>query len=720
MDWEILYVNDHPCPHRIVRMPGDGSCLFYSLSFSMYGNTESSYDIRLAIVEYVVAYWDEFKIYTCDEYGDPYINTDLYSTAMVKTTTYGSVSELMAAAALYPYENGLLRGSFGGDYGNLVKRLRFSGSYLGGHYEVLLPEVPREVLLSEAPPNDNNTNKNNTNLPKKGRRPKKVIGRPKTSSLSRSQQIKEAAARYRQNNPEKRKETLAHYSASRPDINRAAVARYTASHPEVHRAAVSRYSVSHPEVNREAVLRYTVSHPDVNREAVQRKRSNKKLQSRLKNIEKISQALTNKIKDRLAAEKLIKWAVHNRQQTLGNFNKTIDKLKDKFKVSLEKLNSCPPDSSLNDKIECFIGKSKHRSNQEPYYAGQPYSLLQNQDKAIKIDDTGKAVFGHVFYTWSFFTHGHSLVWSCNELCALDENVIIRLTNIFESLVNKSAAQYYTLTEKGKIFEYLNYINTIKAHFPRLRTISREIYQVQSIFNILKDIDKSLEKSDVEKIKEHGKHQKVGIMVVESKESQEIAEDEIIDKHKAAFKSLKLKCLETPKLECMSCTKLCYSRDISSLSRLRKAIETSIWNNLLDYYKTNNLDHSPYICHSCLQKIRANQLPAACVLNDLYVSTAPPQITELNNYEKILIQRAKAFQVVMLMNPVANKHLPNRNMVKKVKGRTFHLPLPIEETLKKLPRPEHPITNPEMFIMVRGTPTKSKILWEDIVDINKVY
>lgn len=237
---------------------------------------------------------------------------------------------------------------------------------------------------------------------------------------------------------------------------------------------------------------------------------------------------------------------------------------------------------------------------------------------------------------------------------------------------------------------------------------------------MKDIDESSEKSDVKRIKELGKQQKVCSIVVESEESHEIVEDEVIDKHKAAFKSLKRKCLDTPKLECMSCIKLCYSRDISSLNRLRKAIDTSIWNKLLNYYKTNNLDHSPYICHSCLQKIRENQLPAACVLNDLHVNTVPPQITELNDYEKILIQRAKAFQVVMLMNPVANKHLPNRHMVKKVKGRTFHLPLPLEETLKKLPRPEHPITNSEMYIMVRGTPTKSKIVWEDIVDVNKVY
>ncbi|CAG5021553.1 unnamed protein product [Parnassius apollo] len=90
------------------------------------------------------------------------------------------------------------------------------------------------------------------------------------------------------------------------------------------------------------------------------------------------------------------------------------------------------------------------------------------------------------------------------------------------------------------------------HIPRLRTISREIYQVQSIFNILKDIDESLEKSDVERIKKKtGKQQKASSIVVESEESQQIVGDDVIDKHKAAFKSLKLK-TDTPKLECMSC------------------------------------------------------------------------------------------------------------------------------------------------------------------------
>ncbi|CAH0729732.1 unnamed protein product, partial [Brenthis ino] len=580
MESEILYINDDPCPHQVIPIPGDGSCLFHSLSFSIYGNIESSYDIRRAIVEHVVAHWNEMQLYTCDEHGDPYINADLYSTEMLKSTTYGSLCELKVAAALYPftfevYENGRLRGLFGGDPGKPVKRLRFSGSFLGGHYEVLLPYSTSSGLSF-----NNLLNKHTEHLPKKGGRPKKVNrGRPKTSKLSRSQQIIEAAARYRQNTPEKRKKTLARYSSSHPEVNRASVVRYTASHLEVNRASVERYTASHPEVNRAAVARYTATHPEVNRaavarytathpekrrevaarykdlhpdvnlESVRRKRLNEKLQFRLKNLEKFTQALTDKIQDRLEAEKLIKWVVHSRQQALVNFSKTIDRLKDKFKISLEKLNACPPDSILHDKLEAFLGKSEHRNNQEPYYAQEAYKVFETKDKAIAIDNTGKAVFGNVK------KHGKGLVWSCNDLCTLDENVIVQLRTIFENLANKTAVQYYALIEQEKLIEFLININTFKPHFPRLRTISREMYQIQSISNLLKDIDASLEKSDVEKIKKYGKQQNIGSIAMENEESHEILEDEVIDKHKAAFKSLKLKCLDTPKTECMSCAVL---------------------------------------------------------------------------------------------------------------------------------------------------------------------
>jgi len=62
---------------------------------------------------------------------------------------------------------------------------------------------------------------------------------------------------------------------------------------------------------------------------------------------------------------------------------------------------------------------------------------------------------------------------------------------------------------------------------------------------------------------------------------------------------------------------------------------------------------------------------------------PDIIASLNTFEKILVQKAKAFQTVVKMEIVINKKLPERQMIQKVKGRIFHLPLPLEETWNKL-------------------------------------
>jgi len=58
----------------------------------------------------------------------------------------------------------------------------------------------------------------------------------------------------------------------------------------------------------------------------------------------------------------------------------------------------------------------------------------------------------------------------------------------------------------------------------------------------------------------------------------------------------------------------------------------------------------------------------------------------------------------------NTKLPEGRMIKKVKGRTFYLPLPIQETLNKLCSNTDAINiNHELFILVRSMPTKSKIV-----------
>ena len=73
----------------------------------------------------------------------------------------------------------------------------------------------------------------------------------------------------------------------------------------------------------------------------------------------------------------------------------------------------------------------------------------------------------------------------------------------------------------------------------------------------------------------------------------------------------------------------------------------------------------------------------CMLNDLYVPQLPEELAQFNDFEKILIQRMKPFQTIVKMDTVAKKKIPHHVKINKVKGRTFHLPLPLNETLKKI-------------------------------------
>jgi hypothetical protein len=106
-----------------------------------------------------------------------------------------------------------------------------------------------------------------------GRPKKKKRGRPKTSALSRKEQLREANRRYREKNREQLRNKAREYAEANPAVNRDAVERYNEAHPDIHREAVARYDEANPEVNREAVARYNEANPEVNREAVARYRA---------------------------------------------------------------------------------------------------------------------------------------------------------------------------------------------------------------------------------------------------------------------------------------------------------------------------------------------------------------------------------------------------------------------------------------------------------------
>jgi len=73
-----------------------------------------------------------------------------------------------------------------------------------------------------------------------------------------------------------------------------------------------------------------------------------------------------------------------------------------------------------------------------------------------------------------------------------------------------------------------------------------------------------------------------------------------------------------------------------------------------HIKVHNVN-SEYICDYCERKFRNGILPTYCVLNNLLIHDVPNIIASLNTFEKILVQRVKAFQTVVKMGIVITKN-----------------------------------------------------------------
>ena len=110
------------------------------------------------------------------------------------------------------------------------------------------------------------------------------------------------------------------------------------------------------------------------------------------------------------------------------------------------------------------------------------------------------------------------------------------------------------------------------------------------------------------------------------------------------------------------------------------------------------------------------MPPCCVLNGLKVVEVPNELAKLDCLSRQFIQRAKAYQTVVRLGTYTNK-VPVYN-----KGNMFFLPLPIHktmETLDDVEEAEVALSNPELYIIVNCKPTKDKVVWRSLVDVNDI-
>ena len=129
----------------------------------------------------------------------------------------------------------------------------------------------------------------------------------------------------------------------------------------------------------------------------------------------------------------------------------------------------------------------------------------------------------------------------------------------------------------------------------------------------------------------------------------------------------------------------------------------------------------YICEYCKPRIRSNELPCRCVLNGLQTVPVPPELNKLDALSAQLIQRAKCYQTIVKLGTYMGK-VPTYNSLKACKGTMFFLPLPMKrthETLDQVEFSKATLPDPELYIIINGKPTKNKVIWRTLVDVNRV-
>ena len=127
----------------------------------------------------------------------------------------------------------------------------------------------------------------------------------------------------------------------------------------------------------------------------------------------------------------------------------------------------------------------------------------------------------------------------------------------------------------------------------------------------------------------------------------------------------------------------------------------------------------FLCTTCYSSLtKCEWHSKLSVFNNLELDKTPPELAALNDMECVFIQKAKCFQVIYRLGMVGSK-LPTSDHLRVQKGVIVHYPLPISETLRILPDASSMPNDANIFILLYGVPTKNRIVWQSLINVDKV-
>ena len=89
------------------------------------------------------------------------------------------------------------------------------------------------------------------------------------------------------------------------------------------------------------------------------------------------------------------------------------------------------------------------------------------------------------------------------------------------------------------------------------------------------------------------------------------------------------------------------------------------------------DGKEYICRTCHSKVLKGNVPCQAVYNNTYLDEVPPELSELEKLEQILIAQRIVFEKIVIMP---------KGQQRKIKGVICNVPVDCEHTCRILPRP----------------------------------
>ena len=454
---------------------------------------------------------------------------------------------------------------------------------------------------------------------------------------------------------------------------------------------------------------------------------------------------------KISADALLAKALSVRRSQAGSLLNTIRK------VNAKKL----------QESDILVGHRFHTAGAEPYFFDNSYTHTK-QHGAIPVDLNGRCVVAEEIKDRDKVTM-RPLKWKCTNECrkltSEEVAIVLKTNSLFQKSIEDLRAGldaldsgcghvHYDVTLKShsgfidqlghpiycelpECSSPLRIIRAAMPHFPALRTFTRLLYKARKCHMTILAIDSALASGNIEELipfmgmkdnlsdlfSEDGVEHAV---VSEDHSSSGLGciERDLKVTHADLIAELQSKFNDDAEFACCSCERLFQRKQVSCVNFSLDKYETDTWQRLKAHVLQNGVTEQLYICQYCRPFLNKNTIPARCVLNGLVTELIPDELKSLNALSKQLIQRAKAFQTIVRLGTYSGK-VPAYNALQACRGCMFFLPLPLNKTWDTLSEIELggsglvALPDPQLYIIVNGVPTKDKIVWQTLVDVNAV-